>query len=165
VGDQVPIITQQSVSTTDPNAPLVNTVQYQNTGVILKVTPRVNRSGEVMMDISQEVSNVTSTTSSTINSPTIQERKIASSVAVQDGETVALGGLITHNVSQVKSGIPWLSTLPVVGDLFSDTQNDQGKTELMVLITPHVVDSLQKARAVTDELRHRLPNVQALFSK
>jgi len=163
VGDQVPIITQQSVSVTDPNAPLVNTVQYQNTGVILKVTPRVNRSGEVMMDISQEVSDVTSTTSSTINSPTIQERKIASAVAIQDGETVALGGLITHNYTQSKSGIPWLDTLPVVGDFFADTQKDMGKTELMVLITPHVVDNLQKARAVTDELRHRLPTVQTLF--
>jgi general secretion pathway protein D len=163
VGDQVPIITQQAVSTLDQGAPIVNSVQYQNTGVILKVTPRVNRSGEVMMDISQEVSDVTTTTSSSIQSPTIQQRKISSSVAIQDGETVALGGLITRNLSQTKSGIPFVQELPLVGELFRDTQNSQGKTELMVLITPHVVDNLQKARAVTEELRRRLPNVQPLF--
>lgn len=164
VGDQVPIITQQAVSTIDTNAPLVNTVQYQNTGVILKVTPRVNRSGEVMMDISQEVSDVTTTTSSSINSPTIEERKIASSVAVQDGETVALGGLISKTVSQTRAGIPFLSTLPVVGGLFGNTDNSNSKTELIVLITPHVVDNLQKARTVTDELRHKLPSLQPLLS-
>ncbi len=164
VGDQVPILTQQSVATTDANAPIVNSIQYQNTGVILKVTPRVNRSGEVMMDISQEVSDVSTTSSSPIQSPTIEERKIASSVAVQDGETVALGGLITKNVSHTRSGIPFLSTLPVVGGLFGDTDNSSSKTELIVLITPHVVDNLQKARAITDELRHRLPLVQSLLS-
>jgi general secretion pathway protein D len=163
VGDEVPVITQQAVSTSQDGAPLVNTVQYQNTGIILKVTPRVNRGGEVMMDITQEVSDVVASTTSNIGSPTIQQRKISSSVVIQDGETVALGGLITKNTSLTKSGIPFVSEIPVVGELFRDTENDHGKTELMVLITPHVVDNLKKARAITDELRRKLPSVQALF--
>jgi general secretion pathway protein D len=163
VGDQVPILTQQAQSTTDSNAQLINTVQYQNTGVILKVTPRVNRSGEVMMDISQEVSDVSSQTSSGIQSPTIEERKIASSVAVQDGETVALGGLITRNTTETHSGIPFISEVPVVGALFRDTDHEQGKTELIVLITPHVIDNLQKARAITEELRRKLASLQPLL--
>jgi len=163
VGDQVPIVTETAVSTLTTGAPVVNSVQYQNTGVILKVTPRVNRSGEVMMDITQEVSDVTSTTSSAIDSPTIQQRKITSSVAVQDGETVALGGLITKSATKSKAGIPLLVEIPVLGHLFGDTHDDGGKTELMILITPHVVENVQQARAVTEELRRKLPAVQPLF--
>jgi general secretion pathway protein D len=164
VGDQVPILTQQSVGTVDQNAPIVNSIQYQNTGVILKVTPRVNRSGEVMMDISQEVSDaVPATAGAGIQSPTIQERKIASSVAIQDGETVALGGLITRDISRTKSGVPFLQDVPLIGDFFSDTQNNNQKTELIVLITPHVVDNVQRARALTEELRHRLSDIEPLM--
>jgi general secretion pathway protein D len=95
VGDQVPITVQSSVSTNDPSAPIVNSVQMQDTGVILHVTPRDNKSGQIILDVSQEVSNVVPTTTSTINSPTIQQRKISTTVAIHDGDTVALGGLIS----------------------------------------------------------------------
>lgn len=165
VGDQVPIVTQQAVSTATPDAPLVNSVQYQSTGVILKVTPRVNRGGEVMMDIAQEVSDVTSTTTSAIDSPTIQQRKITSSVAVQDGETIALGGLITKSHTKGRGGIPGLSQIPILGALFGTTTDNNGKTELVVLITPHVVEDVRQARAVTDELRRKLPMVESFLGK
>jgi general secretion pathway protein D len=165
VGDRVPIITQQSVATGTSDAPIVNSVQYEDTGVILKVTPRVNRGGMVMMDISQEVSQVTATTTSSIGSPTFQQRKIDSSVAVQDGETVVLGGLISDSKTQSKSGVPYLQDVPVLGNLFRDTGNNTGRTELMVLITPHVVDDLRKARKITDELRHKLPAVEAVLER
>jgi general secretion pathway protein D len=163
VGDKVPIATQQAVSTTTSDAPLVNSIEYEDTGVILKVTPRVNRGGVVMMDVSQEVSNVSTTTSSDLNSPTIEERKIVSSVAVQDGQTVALGGLIQNSKSRTTGGIPLLKDVPVVGGLFSDNDNNHTRTELMVLITPHVIDSSQKAQAITDELRRKLPSVEAIL--
>lgn len=163
VGDRVPIATQQSVSTLTSNPQIVNSIQYEDTGVILKVTPRVNSGNVVMMDISQEVSQVTSTTSSALNSPTIQERKITSSVAVQDGQTVALGGLITNNKNNSSGGLPGLSSIPFIGGLFGNKQDNNTRTELMVLITPHVVDNVDKARAITDELRHRLPAVQSLM--
>jgi len=165
VGDRVPIITEQAVSTISGDAPIVNSVQYEDTGVILKVTPRVNRGGMVMMDISQEVSEVSSSTSSTIQSPTIQQRKITSSVAVQDGETIALGGLISDNRSKSKAGIPLLEDIPVLGNLFRDSGYKNDRTELMVLITPHVVDNLRKARKVTDELRRKLPAVQSVLQR
>ena len=165
VGDRIPIITQQAVSTTSGDAPIVNSVEYEDTGVILKVTPRVNRGGMVMLDISQEVSEVASATTSGIQSPTIQERKISSSVAVQDNETIVLGGLISDTRSTTRSGIPYLQDVPLLGNLFRDTGNNKDRTELMVLITPHVVDDIRKARKVTDELRHRLPAVQAVFER
>lgn len=165
VGNRVPVVTQQAVSTLTTGAPLVNSVQYEDTGVILKVTPRVNSGGLVMMDISQEVSDVTKTTTSDINSPTIEQRKITTSVAVRDGETVALGGLISSSVTNGRSGIPWLQNIPFLGNLFRDTQHSTTRTELMVLITPHVVDNMEKARAITAELARKLPAVEALFDK
>jgi general secretion pathway protein D len=167
VGDQVPILTGQSQSAIGDNSPVLNSVDYLDTGVILKVTPRVNRSGQVMMDISQEVSGIdnNATTQSTIGSPTIQQRKIDSSVSVGDGETVALGGLFSDQVTKSRAGLPFLSDIPVLGSLFGSTDDSHDRTELMVLITPHVVDNPEKARAITDELRHKLPEDQPLFDK
>lgn len=165
VGDQVPILSGEAQSTVDADSPVVNSVEYLDTGVILKVTPRVNRSGQVMMDISQEVSGVDNNASSTIGSPTIQQRKIDSSVSVADGETVALGGLFSDQRTRGTSGIPLLDRIPLVGYLFSNTDDSHNRTELMVLITPHVVTSPEKARAVTDELRKKLPAVQPLFDQ
>lgn len=165
VGDEVPVLTAQSVSTIGTDAPIVNAVQYIDTGVILKVTPRVNRGGQVMMDISQEVSGVDNSASTAIGSPTIQQRKINSSVSIEDGQTVALGGLFTDQVTKSDSGIPYLQDIPYLGKLFNTTDNQHDKTELMVLITPHVVDDVQKAQAITDELRKKLPDVQPLFDK
>ncbi|HLY04446.1 MAG TPA: type II secretion system secretin GspD [Rhizomicrobium sp.] len=165
VGDQVPIITATATSTIDTNAPQVNSVQYLATGVILQVTPRVNKGGQVMMDIDQEVAEPLTTTSSTINSPTIQQREITSSVSVADGETIALGGLFSNQVSKTNTGIPLLQDIPYLGHLFSNTSDSVNRDELMVLITPHVVDDTRKARQVTDELRHKLPEVQPLFEQ
>jgi general secretion pathway protein D len=165
VGDQVPVITATATSTIDTNAPQVNSVQYLSTGVILQVTPRVNKGGQVMMDIDQEVAEPLTTTTSTINSPTIQQREITSSVSVADGETIALGGLFSNQISKTNTGIPWLQDIPYLGHLFSNTNDAVNRDELMVLITPHVVDDVKKARAITDELRHKLPQVQPLFEQ
>lgn len=156
VGDQVPVITQSSVSSIDPNAPIVNQVQYLDTGVILNITPRVNPGGLVLLDISQEVSDVTTTSSSTIDSPTIEQRRIASSVAVNSGETIALGGLIKDTTERDVSGIPLLSNIPWVGNLFKTTTNSNERTELLVLLSPRVIRGSSDARMATDELRQKL---------
>jgi len=165
VGDRVPIATEQAVGVVTSTSAIVNSIQYQDTGVILKVTPRVNHGGLVMMDISQEVSEVANTTSSNIDSPTIQERKINSSVAIQDGQTIALGGLIMDNRTKGRSGVPFVQQIPLLGYLFGDTTDNRTRTELMVLITPHVVENMDQARMVTDELRKKLPQVQTLFER
>lgn len=162
VGDQVPVATQSSVSTTTANAPVVNSIEYRDTGVILKVTPRVNDSGLVLLDIAQEVSDVATTTSSTLDSPTIQQRRVSSSVAVQDGQTVALGGLIRDNLSRGSSGIPLLADIPYLGSLFGATDNSRVRTELLVLLTPRVVRSSAEAQAVTDELRRKISTIEPI---
>lgn len=162
VGDQVPVVTQSSQSVTNPDAPIVNSVQYRNTGVVLQVTPRVNPSGLVTLDIDQEVSDVVRTTTSSINSPTIAQRRIVSSVIVQDGETVALGGLIRQNQGDRRSGIPVLSELPLLGPLFRDTQRSTNRTELLVLLSPRVIRNQTDARALTEELRDRMRALRPL---
>ena len=165
VGDQVPIVTQQAQSVTQEDTPLVNSVDQKDTGVILSVTPRVNAGGLVIMDVEQEVSDVVSTTSSGIDSPTIQTRKIASSIAVQSGETVALGGLIKEKVTDTKTGIPILHKIPILGALFGNTSETTTRTELLILLTPRVAGSQSDARAVTDELRRRMRNLDPVFNK
>lgn len=157
VGDQVPIATQSAVPLDQvANSRIVNSIQFRDTGVILRVTPRVNSSGLIGLDVEQEVSDVVPTTSSGIDSPTIRQRRVRSTVAVQTGETVALGGLIRDQRNTTRTGIPGLRDIPVLGALFGLTDNSDGRTELLVLITPRIVRNSEEARSVTAELRGRL---------
>jgi general secretion pathway protein D len=110
----------------------------------------------VVLDIVQEVSDVVQTTSSTLDTPTIQQRQIKSTVAVQSGESVALGGLIRDANSKGVSGVPLLSDIPLLGNLFKTTSDTQRRTELLVLLTPRVATNRQDAREITDELRSRV---------
>ena len=165
VGDSVPYLSQTAQSTVTNSAPIVSSVSYQQTGVILQVIPRVNSGGLVTMDISQEVSTPVETTVSSINSPTFQDRKVQSRVVVQDGQTIGLGGMITDNNSQGNSGIPFLKDIPYVGSLFSFQNNSRERTELLVLITPHVIDDQRSARMLTDDLRDELHDADSVPSQ
>ncbi|WP_162806433.1 type II secretion system secretin GspD [Sphingosinicella terrae] len=150
VGDQVPIVIQQAQGVSAPGAPLVNTIELRDTGVILNVTPRVNDSGTIILDIAQEVSDVTETTTSGINSPTIQQRRITTTVATRSGQMIALGGLIREGITRRRSGIPGLSQIPVIGALFGTHGTNGGRTELIILLTPTVIRSPQDVGAVVD---------------
>jgi general secretion pathway protein D len=162
VGDQVPIKTTESTQTTSGDAPIVNSIEMVDTGVILEVTPRVNASGLVVMDIIQEVSDAIRTTTSRIDSPTIRQRLVQSTVAVQSGATVALGGLIRDLTEESESGLPLLSQIPILGNLFKTSSDVSARTELLVLITPRVVRNQNEAKEVTDELRRRMNTVVPL---
>jgi general secretion pathway protein D len=155
VGDQVPISTQQASSVLTPDAPLVNTVQMQDTGVILKVIPRVNANGAVTLDISQEISNVVNPAVQTLT-PTISKRVIQSSIAVQSGQTVLLGGLIRTNTYNTKCGFPILSVLMGIGDLFGTKANPNDRTELIIFIRPQIIRDGVDAQLVAEELRSKL---------
>lgn len=156
VGDLVPTITQSAESVLTAGAPVVNNVQYQPTGIILNVLPRLSASGLVTLDIEQEVSDVVPTTSSSINSPTFEQRMIKTKVVVQDGETISLGGLISDKKSKANSGIPILQQLPLLGPLFSTRDNVSDRTEILVLLTTHVVYDEHDAHTLTEELRRKL---------
>ena len=159
VGNLVPFLTTSSQSQITSNAPIVNSIDYRETGVILEVTPRVNSGGLVTLDISQEVSGVVAgQTTAGINSPTFSERNVSSRVVVEDGQTVGLAGLISDTTNTSSSGIPWLKDIPLLGLLAGSQNNSRQRTELLVLITPHVVHDQRDARALTEDLRDQLIN-------
>jgi general secretion pathway protein D len=161
VGDEVPFESGTIIGTDADDNRDTTIVQQIDTGVILEVTPRINAGGLVVLEISQEVSNVAEETGVQQN-PIIQQRLIESTVAVQSGETLALGGLIRDNQSESVSGVPILKDIPILGNLFKSTVDNTTRAELLVLITPRVVRNYTEARKVTNELRQRLKSVEPL---
>lgn len=138
VGDKVPIVTQENNS--DDSTNITREIQYQDTGIIMTVTPHVTANRMVTLDIKQEVSDAVQTTSSSIDSPTIQTRVIETSLVVNDKSTVLLGGLIRTRDLNNNTGIPLLKDIPYLGKLFSLTTVEEQRQELLVLITVNVVD-------------------------
>lgn len=170
VGDQVPVLAQQVTplggGSSTGNLLSANTVEYRDTGVILKITPRVNVSGAVLLDVSQEVSDVQQTKTGVTNSPTITTRRVATTVSVQDGQVIALGGLFRDNKSFGKNGLPILSRIPVLGGLlFGNNDNSQKRTELIILIKPHVLRTPDDLTAITEELRAKIQSVEPFKTK
>ncbi len=167
VGDQVPVLTQK-LSTADTGgetvAVITESVEYRDSGIILRVTPRVNSGGLVTMRIEQEASLIAKTAEPTLT-PTIQQRRISSTVAVQSGETVVLGGLIQDSRDRKETGIPFLRDIPILGFFFGGKESDKKRTELLVLITPRAVRNQREVRQVTEELRKRLRAVIPLDMK
>jgi general secretion pathway protein D len=159
VGTQTPLLTQQAVSTLTTGAPIVSSVEYHDTGVILRVLPHSNDAGMVSLDIAQEVSDVVPSAANPLT-PNIEQRRIESSVTVQSGQTVLLGGLIAENNSLGRNGTPWLSNIPLLGNLFGVQTDNRSRTELIVFITPHVLRDNDEAKALTDELLGRLTSMR-----
>ena len=164
IGDEVPIATQSSVDRTNVNAPITNTISFRDTGIILTVRPRVSSSGRIVLDIDQEVSSVKNTTTSGIDSPTISQRKISTNVVVQDGTTLALGGLIQDDSNDSRSKVPGAGDIPILGTLFKSKTDRRNRTELLILITPRVVRDGAEARQITDEFRRRLGEPNSLIT-
>ncbi|SLN56801.1 type II secretion system secretin GspD [Oceanibacterium hippocampi] len=165
VGDQVPILTQFSSGLDQADTRQVNSVEYRETGVTLEVTPRVNASGLVTLEIAQEVSQAVPTTVANIDSPTISRRSFLTTVAVNDTSTLVLGGLIRESAEDGDSGIPVLHRLPLVGNLFGSRSTNITRTELLVLISPRVIRNERQANDVTQEMRQRFQAVLALENR
>ncbi|QDH72318.1 type II secretion system secretin GspD [Brevundimonas sp. M20] len=155
VGDQVPIITQTAVGLNNDSR-ILNSVQYRDTGVVLSVTPRVTESGRMFIQIEQEVSEVAGTTTSDIDSPTIQQRRLNTRIQVEDGQLVVLGGLLRSSTSLGDTGVPYLSRIPALGALFRSRDNNQRQTELVMFLRPKVIRSRGDIEAVTAEMVSRL---------
>ncbi len=163
VGDLVPYLTSSSQGTLVAGSPVINSIAYQQTGVILDVTPRVNGGGLVTLDISQEVSEIDPTVTTTgISSPAFSDRTVHSRVVVQDGQTIGLAGLIQDSTSHSNSGFPWLKDIPLLGALFGQQNNSRMRTELLILVTPHVMHDQRDARDLTEDLREHLSGAAAV---
>jgi type II secretion system protein D len=159
VGDQIPISTQTATTPlsggNNVTNSVVSTIQYKDTGTILKVKPQVNDSGLVALEISQEVSKANATPILGTLQYVITKREISTNLVVQDGQTIVLGGLIDETTSRGRSGIPFLSKIPVLGYLFGSTINDTARTELIILLTPHVIRNQQEAGKTASDYRNR----------
>ncbi len=165
VGDLVPYLTGSTTVLSSTND-VVNSVSYQKTGVITQVTPRVNSGGLVTLDISQEVSGIASgsgtLSSGTATTPTFTDRALQTRIVAQDGQTIGLAGLIQDTVSRGNSGIPVLKDIPLLNVLASTQTNTRVRTELLVLMTPHVLHDQRDARSLTEDLRQQLPTAAYL---
>jgi general secretion pathway protein D len=155
VGDEVPVSTGSATVLTTSNT-IVNTIDYRNTGIILRVVPRVNANGNVRLDVEQEISNVAGTDSATLT-PTVSQRKVKSSVSVASGQTVLLAGLISERQNSDRGGVPLLDQLPgVIGDAFSHQSKSMNRTELIIFIRPQIIRDSVDAHVVAEELRAKL---------
>jgi general secretion pathway protein D len=163
VGNEVPIVTTQSNDNngqTQGTSNILQNIQYRDTGVILTVLPQVNSEGLVNMQIRQEVSQVASATTGGIQSPTFSTRESETTVVVQSGETIVIGGIIDDTVDRSRTGIPFLMDIPLVGRAFRVETDSVRRTELIVLLTPHVVRDRQESRNATAAFRSRLKGMQ-----
>ena len=160
VGQDVPIVTsQQSTlnSSAVPNNPgVLQTIQYRNTGVLLKVTPIIHSGDVVDLDLSQEVSEAQTTLTGVNISPTFLTRKLETKLTLRNGATVLLGGLISNSGTSSDTGVPYAKDIPVLGQLFRKDKTNRTKRELIMLITPYIINDDGDARAVTDAFRRSL---------
>ena len=152
VGRQQPIRSSTSVTTGNL---VTESITYKDTGVMLSVTPSVNAGGLISMDITQQVTDVGETDVPT-GQRYFQTRQIQTRVAVRSGEPIVLGGLIRENDSGSRSGVPGFSDIPLLGALFSTTSNQRDRTELLVLMTPRVLEDDDQLRSASAEMRERM---------
>jgi len=155
VGDEIPIVTRTAQSVLDPEAPIVNNVEFRNTGVILKVHPRITGNGTINLVVEQEISSVQRSQAQSLT-PTISQRKVSSTVSVTSGQTVMLGGLISERQQRGRDGVPVLGDLPLIGDAFRSNQNASSRTELIILIKPQVIRDSMDAQNVAEQMRSQL---------
>jgi general secretion pathway protein D len=154
VGDQVPVSTGTATVLTANNT-VVNTIDYKNTGIILRVLPRANANGNVVLDIEQEISSVAAGSTGSLT-PTISQRRVKSSIAVASGQTVLLAGLISETENKQRQGIPLLDSIPGIGDAFSHQATLRARTELILFIRPTVIKDAVDAHVIAEEMRSKM---------
>ena len=162
VGTQVPI--QSTQVSTGGVGNVVSSAQYVSTGITLTVTPRINPGGLVYMDITQDVSRpgARDPDISTSGNPPINNKSVSSQVAVQSGQTVFLGGLISEQDSRGRSGVPYLSRIPVIGYLFGSKTKATTRSETLVMITPTVVENTGDLKEVSLKMEKECSRVPPL---
>jgi len=163
VGEQVPIPTGETV--TDGGS-RITSIQYRDTGVLLSVTPHINSSGLIKMELAQEVSEIgTEYIISEVTANSFLTRKAQTSLVVEDGQTIVIAGLMRSKSDNNSSGIPYLRDIPLLGYLFGGMSKDLNKTELIFLVSPRVINTRAEADAVTKDFSKRVNRIQKLLDK
>jgi general secretion pathway protein D len=157
IGESVPTLTSSSVPLISQQTSFqTSTVQYRDTGIILSVKPQINARGLVTLDIAQEVSNVDTSTTTVQGSPSFTVRSAKTTLTTADNQTVVLGGLIREDRTRTKAGIPGLSKMPIIGPLFGSDAITKERTELLVLITPHIITNMEEGARITQDMKEKV---------
>ncbi|GAB3394544.1 secretin N-terminal domain-containing protein [Azotobacter armeniacus] len=157
VGNEIPVVTGTTQSTDTANAPVTQTVQYRKTGVLLSIKPTVQASGVVDLQISQELSESTDTSTGQNLTPIINNRRVETALTLRDGGSVMLAGLISSNKGKGDTGVPLLGDIPWLGNLFKSQSNSETRTELIVMIIPYVIRDFDEAQDLSRTYRNQLP--------
>ncbi len=169
VGSSQPILTNTystGITSTTGIGVVEGTIEYKDIGIILIVTPRISDGGLVSMEISVENSTVATTSLGTLPSiPVFNKRTAKTVLSVMEGQAIVIGGLIQDTKNETKSGIPWLSKIPILGAIFGYQTYEMGRTELILMMTPHVISDLNQSNAVTREFRARVEGLKQELEK
>lgn len=167
VGSEVPVPTGSSLTPVQSNGSSIfaQTIQYLDTGIILTVTPRVNASGIVTLNIAQEVSGAVPNTTSDIVAPVVNKTAFQTTVILKDGQPLALGGIIETSDNYTRSRIPIIGDIPGLGTIFGSTSKNTSRKELVLLITPHVVQDIQQGTAASDEFLQQMREIRKMIEK
>ena len=167
IGQEVPIITNEQASLTTVSQPTASgvfrTIQQKDIGILLGIKPHINEKRLVTLDIETEQTDILSESFGSTGSPAFSKRSSKTSVVVEDGQSLVLGGIIQNRVEKTHTGIPFLSRLPLLGYLFRNTKDSVTKTELLILVTPHVIASPEEGRALTQQFERRIESVKPLL--
>lgn len=164
VGKRVPFIQNSRITY---EGQTINTVTYDDIGIILQVTPHITDDRVVSMDVTPEISTLTGETvpiSSTVNAPVFATRSAQTGVVVPDGKTVVIGGLMEDSKTKDKKKVPVLGSIPVLGALFSRKSDEKSKTELLIFLTPHVIENSTELESVSGAERKNAPLSHEAFS-
>ena len=167
VGSSIPTLSSQGLipGGTGGGSLFSNTINHRNTGVILSVTPRINAGGWVTLAVRQEVSSPGPPPTAGIQSPTINIRSVETQVTVRNGQTIAIGGIISETKGTSRNRVPLLGSIPGLGLLFGTTSRTSERTELIALITPQVIEDIEQAADLTEELKSTLKGLKKELSR
>jgi general secretion pathway protein D len=165
IGQEIPFITDSQIT---DNGNTINTIQYDEIGIILRVTPFITSDGLVEMIVSPEISNLTDETvpvSTGVSAPVIAKRSADTVVVTPNGQTIIIGGLMEKNKTEAESKIPFLGDIPLLGALFKRTISDESKTELLIFLTPYIVNRPSELAAMTEDERSKTELVPKAFTE
>jgi general secretion pathway protein D len=166
IGAEVPVPTSTAASGAQQGGSTLfaQTIAFRNTGVILSVTPQINDGGNVTLAVAQEVSQANPTTTSNLDAPTIAKSSVRSKIVVQNGETIPITGFMRENDVVGRNRVPLLGSIPVAGLLFGNTTKSNVRSELIILLTPHVVTTVDERAVATEELKAKLKELQRVVN-
>ena len=170
IGAEAPIFTSTytTTGTVDTNT-ITGTIEYKDTGIILTVTPRVSDAGLITLDI--QIEDLQATTvkigaeDNLLTVPAFRKKLAKTTLSIVQGQMIVIGGLISDTKDNTKSGIPYLSKIPVLGALFGIHENIVNKQETIMLLTPHIITDASQSRAVTDEFRSKVRGIQTEINR